>query len=194
MKTSLAAVATFAGLLLTPLAQAQLQSFTALLAPEVTGATGSGSVTVQYDADAHTLWIDADWAGLSGTTTVAHIHCCVATPFTGTVGVAVTPSTLPGFPSGLSAGSYTTLPALDLTNTATYTSAFRSANGNTAAGAEAALLTGLYSGTAYFNIHSSSFTSGEIRGFLVPVPEPASVALMLAGLAAVAGWARRRRI
>lgn len=188
MKTPIA----LAVLLLATGAQAHVQSFAALLSPEVTGATGSGSVTVEYDEDGHTLWIDANWSGLSGTTTIAHIHCCVATPFSGTVGVAVTPSTLPGFPSGLHAGSYTTVPALNLLSNATYTGAFRSANGNTAAGAEAALIAGLFAGTAYFNIHTSTFGGGEIRGFLVPVPEPATYALMLAGLAGVAGWARRR--
>ena len=38
----------------------------------------------------------ASFSGLSGTTTVAHIHCCTASPGTGTIGVAVTPVTLPG--------------------------------------------------------------------------------------------------
>ena len=47
--------------------------------------------------------------------------------------------------------------------------------------------------TAYFNIHTTAFAGGEIRGFLAPIPEPETYALMLAGLAAVGVAARRRR-
>ncbi len=96
-----------------PPSQAAIIPYTATLAPEVMGATGSGFVTVDYDNVANTLLINANWSGLSGVTTVAHIHCCTAAPGTGTVGVAVTPGTLPGFPVGVSAGSYTS-PLLDL--------------------------------------------------------------------------------
>lgn len=174
-------------------AQAHIQVFTAVLSPEVSGATGSGFVSVEYDEDGHTLFIDAIFAGLSGTTSVAHIHCCVGTAGSGTVGVAVTPSTLPGFPAGLNAGSYSTIPALDLTSNATYTGAFRANNGGTAASAEAALLAGMKNGTAYFNIHTSLFPGGEIRGFLRAVPEPQTVAMLLAGLVGLGASLRARR-
>ena len=155
--------------------------------PEATGATGSGSGAVVYDDGAHTLAINVSWSGTSGPSTVAHIHCCVATPGSGTVGIAVSPSTLPGFPNGVTSGSYTTL--LDLRLTTTYQPAFLTLSGGTASGAEAALKAGMDSGRAYFNIHTSTFPGGEIRAFLT-VPEPA-----LAGLLGVAGLARvgRRR-
>ena len=163
-------------------------TFESVLAPEVVGATGSGSVSVVYDDVAHSLAITADWSGLSGGTTVAHIHCCVATPGTGTVGVAVTPGTLPGFPTGVTAGSYSVL--LDLTLASTYTTAFlNGAGGGTTPGAEAALIAGLQAGTAYFNVHSSTFTGGEIRGFPALVPEPSLASLLLA---ATLGLAARR--
>ncbi|HMN77569.1 MAG TPA: PEPxxWA-CTERM sorting domain-containing protein [Burkholderiaceae bacterium] len=40
--------------------------------------------------------------------------------------------------------------------------------------------------------YNDLFAAGEIRGFLHPVPEPETYALMLLGLAAVGAAARRR--
>lgn len=156
-------------------------TFVTTLAPEAAGATGSGAVTLVYDADAHTLSIDAQWSGLSGTTTVAHIHCCTAAPDTGTAGVAVTPMTLPGFPEDLQAGTYATLLMLSLEST--YTASFvTNFGGGTIPGAEAALFQGLSDGTAYFNIHTTEFPGGEIRGHTQAVPEPLSLVLVGLGL------------
>jgi len=194
MKTPIAIAAASAAAavlaLAAPAALAQSYSFASGLSPEVTGATGGGAVFAVFDVGAQTLSLDAIWFGLSGGTTVSHIHCCTAAPGTGTVGVAVTPGTLPGFPVGTTFGNYEV--TLDLTSPSTYTGAFLAGSGGTVAGASARLLAGMSSGTAYFNVHSSTFPGGEIRGFLAPVPEPATWGLMALGLAAVGAAARRR--
>jgi hypothetical protein len=174
-------------------AQAHLTLFTGTFAAEVTGATGTGSLLMEYDSDGRTLAINASWSGLSGITTTSHIHCCTAVPNTGTAGVALAEGgILPGFPLGVSSGSYVRV--IDLSQTNQYGGAFLTASGGTAAGAEARLISNLTSGQAYFNIHSSTFAGGEIRAFVTVVPEPQTWALMFGGLAAVSLLARRRSI
>ena len=160
------------------------------LGPEAQGATGTGWASATFDTDAVTMRVQATFAGLSGVTTVAHIHCCTAVPFTGNVGVATPTPTFPGFPAGVTAGAYDR--TFDLTLPASWNAAFVNANGGTLAGAEAVFAAGLASGRAYLNIHSTYRGGGEIRGFLVPVPEPVSAGLLAVGIGAVA-FGRRRR-
>jgi hypothetical protein len=151
-------------------AQASLLQFSTLLGPEAIGATGTGTALVTFDTLANTMRVQTTFSGLSGNTTVAHIHAPTAVPGTGTAGVATPTPSFPSFPAGVTAGTYDN--TFDMTLNSSYNGAFITANGGTAAGARNALLSALGSGRAYLNIHTSAFPGGEIRGFFTTVPEP----------------------
>ncbi|MCA9238088.1 MAG: CHRD domain-containing protein [Planctomycetales bacterium] len=149
---------------------------------------GTGFGTFAYDDAAHTLSLDFDFTGLLGTTTAAHLHGPTAVPGAGTAGVMTTTPLFAGFPTGVTSGSYSNV--LDLTASSSYNPSFVTANGGTIASAEAALLAAINGGQSYLNIHTTVFGGGEIRGFLVRVPEPGSLLLAATGLA---GFVIRRR-
>ena len=156
------------------------------------GSPGTGAGTVSFDTVAHTMAIAlAGFGGLLGTTTAAHIHAATAVPFTGTAGVATTTPSFAGFPLGVTAGSFSS--TLDMTLASSYNPSYITANGGTPASAETALLTASLAGEAYFNIHTSAFPGGEIRGFLTPTPEPGSVTLIGLGCAWMLAQRRRQR-
>jgi CHRD domain-containing protein len=155
---------------------------------------GTGYGTALYDNVAHTLTLDCTFSGLDnvGSTgvTASHIHAPTAAPFSGTAGVATTTPSFAGFPTGVFSGSFHSV--LDLTQSSSWNPAYVTANGGTNAGAETAFALALSTGQSYWNIHSSKFGGGEIRGFMRLVPEPASCVLVGLGVLGLASISRRR--
>ena len=165
-----------------------------------TASTGSGTAILDLNLAAHTLRVQIAFSGLVPTappgatagTTAAHIHCCLPSSFATGVnaGVATTTPTFANFPLGVLAGTYDN--TLNLTLASSYNPAFVTLVGGLA-NAETSLVNGLLGGLTYLNVHTSAFPGGEIRGFVVQVPEPETYALLLAGLAIIGIAMRKRR-
>jgi len=188
LRTVLAAV-----LVLAPAALAHEYDFSVILngssQSPANASPGTATGTVLMDMDLVTMQLHLEFTGLSGTVTGAEIHCCTVSPLTGTAIRAVNASVFAGFPLGVASGSFDAF--VDLAQASAYDSAFITASGGLVSDALNALLLRAVDGEAYWNIRTTAFPDGEIRGFLVgglvsegldPAPEPATIALAAGAL------------
>lgn len=143
---------------------ASAQTFTATLAGTAenppNASPGIGTVTVTF-ADP-LLTINATFSALTGNTSAAHIHCCAVTTLN--AGVATQTPSFATFPLGVTSGTHTQ--TLDMDVAGSWNAAFVTASGSIAQ-AKARLVAAMAIREAYYNIHSSTFGGGEIRGNLV---------------------------
>jgi hypothetical protein len=175
----LALLALAATLVGAPASHAAVITFTAPLSGAAESPPNAspaiGDATIEFDFNLATMRVIVNFSGLVQANTAAHIHCCTAVPGAGTIGVATMTPTFAGFPAAVTSGAYDHV--FDMTLASSYNAAFITAHGGTAASAFNALAAGLESGNAYFDIHTTLFPGGEIRGFLIaPAPVLGSLA------------------
>jgi hypothetical protein len=151
--------------LLVGLNAAFAQNFQATLdGAQAGGGARTGTGTGTFSLSGTTLTYNVSVSGLSGSINNAHFHV-------GPVGVQGGPVVFPM--TGPFSGSA-------MTWSGTWT------------GMTAQNLTDLNNGNLYFNVHSSLFPAGEVRGQVVAVPEPSTYALM-ASVGGIALALRRRK-
>lgn len=156
------------------------------------GSPGFGVAYVTIDPEAMTMRVNVSFQDLLSPTTASHIHV-INGPGDGNTGDTVGPvaTQVPffvGFPIGVTSGFYDQ--AFDMTLASSFRAGWITDSGGTVDLARAALFDAMFDGRAYFNIHTSQFPGGEIRGFFAAVPGPGA-ALMFAAPALAA--LRRRR-
>jgi hypothetical protein len=172
-------------------AQASVLRYVGNFADETgTGSAGTGYAVALFDTLTNIITYNVAFSGLGTGVTIAHVHCCTPNPGVGNVGVASPTPSFPGFPTGVTSGSY--MMSFDLDNAPSWNGAFITNNGGSTASAIPVLLSGLATGRAYFNIHTQQFGGGEVRAVMRAVPAPATAGLLVLALALLGLAAPRR--
>jgi hypothetical protein len=131
-------------------------------------SAGTGTALVYLDTALAHLHLEINYSGLAGAVVSAHLQGLTAAPGLGVADSLTMQPSLSGFATGSTAGSYHGI--LDLNFAQTYNPDFVDAYGGAVAQARAAVESGLGAGRIYFNIRTTTFVDGEIRGFLAPNP------------------------
>lgn len=126
---------------------------------------GTGFVTGTLDDVSGLVTLTSGiFSGLLGATTAAHIHGLAPVGSNAGVLIGLSPSL------GVTSGTIT--------------------GGGTLTGGNIA---GMVNGLTYVNLHTQAFPGGEIRGQIIMTPVPEPVTLVLAGAALAAAASRRRK-
>ena len=139
----------------------------------INGVPGSGGITaggIVFDDVANTMLINVGWGSgrgftnMSGNVAAMHIHGSPTGSFTTNSGVLIGLDGLAGFTNSATNGGF---------------------SGTVAITGAGVVVSDLMAGRYYLNAHTAANGGGEIRGNLIAVPEPTSMALVgltLAGL------------
>jgi hypothetical protein len=140
----------------------------AILKPDAAAnkSLGAGTILITLDLDLITMDVDAQFADLASPSSSASIHGVTLLPH---VGSAIEAAPVPGFPSGVTTGGYSS--TIDLTVASSYSSGFITAGGGTVGQALNALIFGLLDERMYASIATNLFPSGEISGFFSAFPD-----------------------
>ena len=144
-------------------------------------------MSIRYTHDCSSTSRSAD---LLGPTTASHIHCCLVPPTNAPVATQV--PTVHQLSVGCHQRRYQN--TFDMTLASSWNPTFITDHGGTPASAFADLLAALMAGQPYLNIHTNEYPRGEIRGQLIQVPEPATLALLGLALAGLGALRRGRAV
>jgi hypothetical protein len=129
------------------------------------GSTATGFGTVVLNAAQTQITANENWSGLiGGPATASHIH--------GPGGYPTNAPVLFGFTNVPPAISGSTSQTFSINSTQ---------------------VSWLFAGYLYMNVHDAQFPGGEIRGQLILVPEPSTLALIGLGVGGIAVQAYRKR-